>query len=245
MEVVLCGLGLAVLSPLLIFIAILIRLSGPGPILFRQDRLGRYGEPFELLKFRSMVHRPAGGGPMVTVGGDRRVTPLGRVLRATKLDELPQLWNVVRGDMSLVGPRPEVPTYAARYPQLFELVLQQRPGITDVCTLQLRNEEQVLAGQADPETYYIERLLPRKLAASIREGWRRTPWRDLRVLVGTVMPGLAVLAPRPDFRPLASLHELTGAQLQAEAELVGRAVHASGYSEPTTVEEPVEVEIGA
>lgn len=249
MEVALSGLGLLVLTPLLCITAIAIKLTSPGPVLFRQHRLGQHGRCFELLKFRSMTHRPRGGGPLVTVGGDNRITPIGRILRRTKIDELPQLWNVVRGDMSLVGPRPEVPRYVDRYPQLFDLVLQQRPGITDVCTLQLRNEEQVLAVQDEPERYYVEKLLPRKLAASIREGWRRNAWRDLRVIVATVVPPLAGLAPKPDFRPLASLYELTGAQLQAEAELVGRAVHAAHSaqtSEPAAIlEEPSRIRVGA
>jgi lipopolysaccharide/colanic/teichoic acid biosynthesis glycosyltransferase len=201
-------IGLVVLSPVLAVVALLVRMSGPGPILFQQERLGRHGRPFHLIKFRSMVDHSDGQGPLVTAGGDVRVTPVGRVLRRTKLDELPQLWNVVCGDMSLVGPRPEVARYADHYPELFAIVLRQRPGITDICTLQLRNEEEILARVADPEQYYRQRLLPRKLAASIREGLRRTFWRDLRVLVATVVPPLDFLAPLPDFRPMADLHTL-------------------------------------
>ena len=208
MEVVLCGLGLLLLSPVFLVIAILLKLTSPGPVFFRQRRLGQHGRSFELVKFRSMVHRPVGSGPLVTAGGDRRITPVGAVLRRFKLDELPQLWNVARGDMALVGPRPEVPRYVVHYPELFELVLSQRPGITDICTLQLRNEEQILAGAEDPEQFYVDKLLPRKLAASIREGWRRSFRRDLRVLLATVLPGLDRLAPLPDFRPLAELHHL-------------------------------------
>ena len=216
MEVALCGLGLLALSPLLLLIAIAVKLSSPGPVLFRQHRVGQHGSLFELLKFRSMVVRPSGEGPLVTAGGDRRITPVGRILRGAKLDELPQLWNVLRGDMSLVGPRPEVPRYVAHYPDLFALALQQRPGITDVCTLHLRNEEQVLATAADPERYYVEQLLPRKLAASIREGWKRNLWRDLRVIAGTLLPMLRGIAPLPDFRPLASLHTLPTPQPQPQ-----------------------------
>ena len=188
MEVAACGLGLLLLSPLFLVIALLEKLTSAGPVFFRQRRVGLHGRPFELFKFRSMVHCPEGRGPLVTAGGDRRITLLGRILRGSKLDELPQLWNVVRGDMSLVGPRPEVPRYVEHYPNLFALSLQQRPGITDICTLQLRNEESLLAQVEDPETYYVETLLPRKLAASIREGWRRTAWRDLRVNLATVVP---------------------------------------------------------
>jgi lipopolysaccharide/colanic/teichoic acid biosynthesis glycosyltransferase len=223
-------IGLVVLSPLLAVVALLVRVSGPGPILFRQERLGWHGRPFHLIKFRSMVDHSDGQGPLVTAGGDVRVTPVGRVLRRTKLDELPQLWNVVCGDMSLVGPRPEVPRYAGQYPELFTIVLRQRPGITDICTLQLRNEEEILARAADPEQYYVQRLLPRKLAASIREGLRRNFWRDLRILVATVVPPLEFVAPLPDFRPMADLRTLpltTATQLEtmvaAEGDVRGRA----------------------
>ncbi len=211
MEVALCGAGLLILSPLLLLIAVLVKLTSPGPVLFRQQRVGQYGRPFELLKVRSMVHRAQESGRPLTVAGDGRITPLGTWLRRCKLDELPQLWNVLRGDMALVGPRPEVPRYVRHHPRLFALALQQRPGITDVCTLRLRREESLLARVEDPETYYIETLLPRKLGASIREGWRRTLWRDLRVLVATVVPGLAFLAPTADFRPLADIFALPGA----------------------------------
>ena len=207
-DFILSSAGLVALAPVFAVVAILVRLSGPGPVFFRQSRLGRYGRPFQLVKFRTMVARPEGQGPLVTAGGDARVTPLGRVLRRTKLDELPQLWNVVRGNMSLVGPRPEVARYADHYPELFAIVLRQRPGITDICTLQLRNEEEILARVDDPEQYYLQRLLPRKLAASIREGLRRTFWRDLRILVATVVPPLDFLAPLPDFRPMADLRTL-------------------------------------
>lgn len=209
MEVTLCGLGLLVLSPLLLLLAILIKTTSTGPVFFRQQRIGLHGRPFELIKFRSMTHRPVGDGPLVTASGDRRVTLVGRLLRGAKLDELPQLWNVVRGDMSLVGPRPEVPRYAEHYPDLFALVMAQRPGITDVCTLHLRNEEQILATVDDPERYYVETLLPRKLAASIREGWKRTAWRDLRVIAATLVPPLTGFAPLPDFRPLADLYTIS------------------------------------
>jgi len=208
MEVALCFLGLVFLAPLFLVIAMLIKLTSNGPVFFKQRRMGQYGKPFDLIKFRSMVHCPQDNGPQVTATGDRRVTTLGLILRRTKIDELPQLLNVLRGDMALVGPRPEVPRYVECYPDLFNLVLQQRPGITDICTVQLRNEELLLAQSSDPERYYIERLLPRKLAASIRENWHRTFLRDLRVLLATVVPFLHWMSPLPDFRPLADLYTL-------------------------------------
>jgi lipopolysaccharide/colanic/teichoic acid biosynthesis glycosyltransferase len=218
MEVALCGLGLVMLSPLLLLTALLVKLTSPGPVFFRQYRAGHHGRPFQLLKFRSMIHQPVADGALLTVGGDRRVTRLGGLLRRTKLDELPQLWNVIRGDMALVGPRPEVLRYVRCHPQLFELALSRKPGITDLCTLRLRQEEHLLAEIEDPERYYIETLLPRKLAASIRESWKRTFWRDMRVLIATVVPPLAFLAPAADFRPLAELFTLPGtAPLMAAA----------------------------
>jgi lipopolysaccharide/colanic/teichoic acid biosynthesis glycosyltransferase len=230
MEVALCGAGLVVLFPLLLLIALLIKLTSEGPVLFRQERCGWYGRPFMLLKFRSMVDWSQERGPLVTASGDARITWLGALLRRTKLDELPQLWNVVRGDMALVGPRPEVPCYIQHYPQQFALVLQQRPGITDAVTVHLRHEETLLAHVEDSERYYVETLLPRKLGASIREGWRRSLWRDARVLVATVLPGLAFLAPAVDFRPLADLYTLPAARPHATAAQQGGAAvvgHAS------------------
>ena len=253
MEVALCGLGLVVLSPLFLLLAALIKLSSPGPVFFCQDRVGHHGRIFRLIKFRSMTHRPVASGPLVTASGDRRVTRLGRIMRGAKLDELPQLWNVLRGDMSLVGPRPEVPRYVARYPDLFALATQQRPGITDVCTLHLRNEEQVLATAEDPERYYTEKLLPRKLAASIREGWKRNAWRDVRVILATVFPPLHGIAPLPDFRPLADLYTMptagrrsaviaTGQPAAAAAARAGGA-DAAAAREPAR--RPARVRVGA
>lgn len=238
MDVILCGLGLLVLSPLLVLLAIIIRISSPGPILFRQIRVGRHGRHFELLKFRSMVDHPTGAGTQVTASGDRRITLFGRMLRGAKLDELPQLWNVIRGDMALVGPRPEVPCYVDLQPELFALVLQQRPGITGVCTLHLRNEEQILATADDPERYYLETLLPRKLAASVREGWRKSIWRDLRVIIATLLPPLHGLAPLPDFRPLAHLYTLPEARRELAA-----ATEAGGT--PRAVEPSLEAPVEA
>ena len=241
MEVALCGLGLLVVAPLLACIAIVIKTTSTGPILFRQSRLGQHGRLFEMLKFRSMVNRPQIDGPQITASGDLRITPVGRVLRRFKIDELPQLWNVMRGDMALVGPRPEVPRYAEHYPDLFDIALLQRPGITDICTLQLRNEEQLLATVDESERYYVQFLLPRKLAASIREGWKRTCWRDLRVIIGTVVPVLCRFAPRPDFRPLAGVYALTGEQLRREIAEVRPATAAHAFAD----HEPAQVKIGA
>lgn len=192
LEAFIALVALAGLAPLLLVLALLVRASSPGPVLFRQVRVGRGGRPFTLLKFRSM--RPATGGPEVTCAGDARVTRVGRLLRKTKLDELPQLWNVARGELALVGPRPEVPRYVDLADPLWQRVLRHRPGITDPVTMQLRNEEEVLACcGSDPEQYYVETLLRQKLlgyAAYLdRRDWRS----DLAVLVHSLG---AVIAPR-------------------------------------------------
>lgn len=155
-------LGLLVSAPLLVVTAALVKVSSPGPVLFRQQRVGLGGQPFELWKFRTM--RVGGGGPQVTADGDTRITRVGRLLRKSKLDELPELLNVLRGDLSLVGPRPEVAKYVAHYPAEERAFLQGfRPGITDPATIRFRNEEDILARAPDPERAYIEEVLPQKL----------------------------------------------------------------------------------
>ncbi|MCA2963457.1 MAG: sugar transferase [Acidobacteriota bacterium] len=182
---VVCLAGLVALAPVLVVIAGLVRWGDGGPVLFRQVRVGRCGRSFVLLKFRSMRVDP--GGPAITAAGDGRVTRLGRWLRAYKLDELPQLWNVVRGDMSLVGPRPEVRRYVDPGDPVWQRVLSVRPGITDLATLVYRNEEQLLAGSAEPERFYREEILPEKLRLNLRyfelSCWGRD-WRLLAMTVG-------------------------------------------------------------
>ena len=182
---VVCLAGLVALAPVLVVIAGLVRWGDGGPVLFRQVRVGRGGRSFVLLKFRSMRVDP--GGPAITAAGDGRVTRLGRWLRAYKLDELPQLWNVVRGDMSLVGPRPEVRRYVDPGDPVWQRVLSVRPGITDLATLVYRNEEQLLAGSAEPERFYREEILPEKLRLNLRyfelSCWARD-WRLLAMTVG-------------------------------------------------------------
>ena len=183
-EIVLCCLGLVVLSPVLMAIGIWIRVSDGSPILFKQIRVGRNGRPFELLKLRSM--RKANSGAQITSAGDPRITVPGRILRRYKLDEIPQLWNVVRGDMSLVGPRPEVPEYVNIGDPLWKAILSRRPGITDLPTLVYRNEEEILARVAHPERHYREFILPDKLAMNLAYGGRSSLWLDLRLLLLTV-----------------------------------------------------------
>lgn len=181
MDIVLSAAGLIVLSPFLIVIAALVKVTSPGPVFYRARRAGRYGQPFGLYKFRSMVVNADRVGPAVTGAGDPRVTSIGRLLRRTKLDELPQLWNVLRGDMSLVGPRPEDPRYVALYTPEQRGVLNVRPGITSPASVTYRNEEALLQGD-NWETFYREQLMPAKLAIDLDYAQHPTLRRDLSIL---------------------------------------------------------------
>lgn len=181
------ALALALLAPALALVALAIRLDSPGPVFFRQERVGRGGVPFRIHKFRTMrVDAPA-LGPAVTVGRDARITRVGHWLRHYRIDELPQFIDVLLGRMSLVGPRPEVPRYVAHYPaDLKATVLAVRPGITDPASLAHIDEAALLAGAADPERAYIENILPRKLALQAEYAARATLWSDLAVLGRTL-----------------------------------------------------------
>ena len=191
--------GLVALSPVLAATGLLVKVSSPGPILYRQPRVGRHGRTFGLFKFRSM--RVHAGGPQITAGSDPRVTPLGKVIRRTKLDELPQLFNVLRGDLSLVGPRPEVPRYVALYSEDDRIFLQGvRPGITDPATIRYRHEEAILARSPDPERTYIEDVLPAKVRLCRQYLERASFLSDFKVLSDTLQaiarPTAAESAPR-------------------------------------------------
>lgn len=185
-DIVISSIALTVLAPLLVAIAVAVRLDSPGPALFRQCRVGKSGKDFTILKFRSMHHTIADqNGPKITAAGDSRVTRLGRLLRRTKLDELPQLWNVVRGDMSLVGPRPEVPEYVATYDESQREILQYRPGITCPSSLDMIDEEELLAASDNPQRYYREVLLPRKLSIAQRYAENARVTSDIVILFKT------------------------------------------------------------
>jgi lipopolysaccharide/colanic/teichoic acid biosynthesis glycosyltransferase len=185
-DVVAAGLALLLLAPLLLALALWIRLDSPGPALFRQVRVGRHGVPFEILKFRTMCQQAQAGRPL-TVGCDARITRAGRFLRRSKLDELPQLVNVVLGSMSLVGPRPEVPRYVDRYPpEVRATVLSVSPGITDWAAILYKDENDILGRAADPERAYVESILPVKLAYYQRYVRERSFWLDLRIILRTL-----------------------------------------------------------
>ena len=179
LDVVAAGAGLIVTSPILAASAIAVKLDSPGPAIYKGKRVGKDGREFRILKMRTMRVDPS--GPGVTAGDDPRITRVGRFLRRTKIDELPQLWNVLRGDMSLVGPRPEDPKYVARYTAEQRGVLSVRPGITGPTALAFIDEEELLRG-SDPETTYVERVMPRKLAVDLDYVRSRTFGGDLRIL---------------------------------------------------------------
>lgn len=190
LDVLLAAAGLLLTAPLLLFLALAVRCDSPGPVLFRQERVGRGGRPFRILKFRTMVADAPARGPALTAGRDPRITRTGAWLRRYKLDELPQLLNVLAGDMSFVGPRPEVPRYVALYSPEQRAVLQVRPGITDPASLTYRREADMLAHAEDPEELYVRTIMPAKLALNLAYLARRSLVRDLLIIVRTVLASL-------------------------------------------------------
>lgn len=193
-DVVVSLVGLMLLSPLFLLVAVAIKLHSAGPPFYRGERVGRGGRPFTIYKFRSMVHLEKANaerrGPGITTAADERITRLGRLLRRTKVDELPQLINVLKGDMSLVGPRPEDPRYVALYTQEQRRVLAVRPGITSPASVRYRHEEELLgasrtAGRPNWEQVYIEEVMPDKLQIELDYLGHRTLWTDLGVILET------------------------------------------------------------
>lgn len=183
LDILASALGLVVLSPLFLLVALAIKWESPGPVFYRQVRVGLHGRPFRIFKFRTMVSAPAGGGPEITVAGDARITRVGELLRRYKVDELAQLIDVLRGTMSLVGPRPEVPRYVDCYPpEQRERLLSVRPGITDFASLKFRDENALLAQAADPEREYRQVILPEKLRVAASYVEFASFGTDLRVL---------------------------------------------------------------
>ncbi len=204
-EIAVSVVGLIILAPLILIAMVAIWLTSDGPVFFRQERMGRQGRVFVLYKLRTMQSGPSGSsGPSVTANGDPRITPVGRILRQTKIDEIPELWNVVTGDMSLVGPRPEVPSYVNLKTPEWQQVLRVRPGITDPVTLRLRNEGTLLASVVgDPEDFYLKTLQPLKLAGYLEYLNQRTWWSDMMIIFQTL---LCVLF--PSWAPVNGMKEL-------------------------------------
>ena len=176
--------GLIILFPVLLVIALLIKAKMPGPAIFRQQRAGRYGKPFTIYKFRSMTLDHGGG--TVSVKGDKRITPLGAKLRRYKLDELPELWNVFIGDMSFVGPRPDMPEYVERLKGEEKLILNLRPGITGPASLKYAREEELLASQEDPQKYNDEVLWPDKVRLNLDYYHNWGFFKDIKIIFSTI-----------------------------------------------------------
>ncbi|NTV76379.1 MAG: sugar transferase [Holophaga sp.] len=179
-------LGLLVLSPFLLGVALLVKLQDGGPVFYRQVRVGRHGKPFRILKFRTMAVDADRAGPLLTVGRDRRITRLGAWLRRWKVDELPQLVNVVLGEMGLVGPRPEVPKYVALYTEQEARVLTLRPGITDAASIAYRFENDLLRDCEDPEAFYKNNILPNKIRINLEYGGNPTLVSNLKIILATL-----------------------------------------------------------
>ena len=201
-DIFFASVGLILTSPLLVLLGALVKMHDGGPVLFRQQRVGRGGVFFWIYKFRTMVVNAEKLGLGITKGGDTRITPIGRFLRRTKLDELPQLWNVWRGDMSFVGPRPELPRYVELYTPGQREILKLKPGITDLATLEFRDEEELLRNAADTEKFYVEYCLPRKIELNLLYARRANLWRDAIIIGQTLFPQFyrkqaPVMAPQP------------------------------------------------
>lgn len=186
MDIAISGAALCVLWPVLLLIALAIVIDDPGPVFYRQVRVGRGGKEFRIFKFRTMVVDADRKGLQITVGRDSRITRMGALLRKTKLDELAQLLNVFLGQMSFVGPRPEVPRYVAMYTPYQRQVLLVRPGITDYASIAYRNENDLLAGAEDPERMYVEEIMPAKLELNMKYLRRVSPLEDIRLIFMTI-----------------------------------------------------------
>lgn len=188
-------LGVVLLSPLLCAVALGIRVCDGSPVFFRQARVGRGGKPFHMWKFRTMIPDAEKRGALLTVDGDGRITALGKRIRGWKIDELPQLFNVLDGTMSLVGPRPEVARYVARYSPEERRVLDLMPGITDPASIRYRDESERLARAEDPEEYYVRVLVPEKIRLNLEYGKKATLTGDIRVILKTLIPRLPLRTP--------------------------------------------------
>lgn len=186
LDVLAAALGLVLLGPLFLVVAAAITLEDGAPVFFRQQRVGRAGKVFQLWKFRTMRVDAERVGGQLTVGHDPRITRVGRWLRSTKIDELPQLINVLRGEMSLVGPRPEVPRYVAMYSAEQRAVLDELPGITDPASLRYYDESAVLAAATDPEGHYVSHVMPEKIRLNLEYAAQATPLTDLLIVLSTL-----------------------------------------------------------
>jgi len=185
-DILFSALGLLFLSPIFLIIAILIKREGRGPILYRGVRVGKFGKTFKIFKFRTLVANAEKIGGPSTADDDPRITKVGRLIRKYKLDELPQLINVLKGEMSFVGPRPEVPFYVKMFTEEERTILSLRPGITDWASLWNPDEGAILAGSSDPEKTYMEKIRPEKIRLQLRYVRERSFWADLKIILLTL-----------------------------------------------------------
>lgn len=185
-DIVAAAAGIVLMAPMFVVVSALIKIDSTGPVFFRQQRVGKNFKLFTLYKFRSMIADAQKNSLLITAKKDRRITRVGRVLRAAKIDELPQLINVLLGDMSIVGPRPEVPKYVELFRDRYREVLSVRPGLTDYASIQYRDEESVLAQFENPEAGYVETVLPEKIRLATNYIREQNMWIDIQVIIKTV-----------------------------------------------------------
>jgi lipopolysaccharide/colanic/teichoic acid biosynthesis glycosyltransferase len=186
LDLVAAAAGVVLVSPLCLVVAVLIKAEDSGPVFFRQERIGYRGRQFRIWKFRTMAPGSELRGLPLTVGRDVRVTRIGAWLRRLRLDELPQLLNVLAGEMTLVGPRPEVPRYVTLYSREQRRVLELVPGVTDEASIRYLDESAMLAAAADPEQVYVDEIIPEKIRLSLAYAAHATVWTDVRVILATV-----------------------------------------------------------
>lgn len=186
MDLVGAGIGLIVLAPVFAVIALAIKVDSSGPVFFRQTRIGRHFRPFKIYKFRTMVTDAEKYGALVSTGDDQRITKMGHTLRKFKIDELPQLINVFSGEMSLVGPRPEVPRYVEVFRKEYEEILTVKPGITDFASLEYSDENEMLRGVQNPEEKYLAEILPAKIEFYRKYLREQSIWTDFKLIIKTI-----------------------------------------------------------
>ncbi len=186
-DLIVAFVGLIVLSPAFLIVGLLIKIGSPGPIFYKGDRIGKNGVPFKMYKFRTMVVNADRMGPALTKGGDSRITRVGRLLRQWKIDEIPQLLNVLRGEMSVIGPRPESPEYVQHYTPEQRQVLRAKPGVTGLTQVKFRHEEALLSRCKQPEAEYIERIMPQKLALDLEYLNNQSLIFDLKLIIQTFL----------------------------------------------------------
>ena len=186
-DILASGIGIIILSPVLLIIALRIKSGSDGPVFFKQIRVGQDGKEFQILKFRTMVVDAEKMGRQITVGADNRITKVGGFLRKYKLDELPQLFNVFKGDMSLVGPRPEVPRYVDMYTEEQKKVLNVKPGITDLASIRYRDENELLGQAENPDEFYINTIMPDKLALNLEYINKSNVFYDIYIIIETII----------------------------------------------------------